>query len=446
MKNFKLLNGLSFLLALMLFNCTTPTSLLEHGEYDEAVYKAIMNLQKSKKKKEKDIIVVEEAFRKITAKDMAEIAALMARDEEVKWVKINALHNDIKERQDLISPYLPLKSSKTHYIADFRFVNIIPMELDSRYKAAEYYYTAAQNMLAKASTGDKNAARNAFRKLTSVQTYFDAYKDTNELADEAFDLGHDKVLFEIQDKSYGYTPHFASAELRDFDERSLNDTWIKYYTKHNAPENVDYRVVVDIVDLEVSPEFVEHVKYEQSKKLFKTVSVPVKKTITNNANGNPGHGDRGGNRGDREDRGGNREDDGSKPSISANNDKTDDVAVAQTIQHVVKEDKKVPFIVKARVKDTRITKGAFVSAQVRFYDAKTGRQLSSELLSVEENFLSFTSTFRGDKRALTHEVLCRVNANTVNIPRDSEMLLNATYSLKDKIRNFVRAEDSYVML
>ncbi len=447
MKNLKVINGLSFLLALMLFNCKSPSNLLEDGYYDEAVYKAVMNLQKKKVKKEKDILVVEEAFRKITADDMAEIESLMASPEPVKWVKINKLHNQIKERQELIEPHLPLISTKTHYKADFRFVRIAPLELDSRKKAAEYYYAAGTDMLEKAEAGDKNAARNAYRKFNTVQAYFPTYKDAVELGNTAQELGIDKVLFEMRNVSYGYNPFFAGQELMNFDERSLNDTWTRYYNIHNAPQDIDLRVEVDVTEMSVAPEFVEYNNYRQSKKLFKTVKVPVTKTITTNETprgdrgGNNG-GNRGGERGG--DRGGNNG--GLGPVSTSNTNTTVLTANPKPRTKVVMVNKKVPFTVHARVRDTRITKSAFVGVNVKFIDARTGRILSSENIGIEENFLSFTSTFKGDRRALTHAVVCRLNNNIAIVPRDGEMLSSAAYKMKDKIRHFVRAEDSYVSL
>ena len=433
MKNFKLLNGLSFLLALMLFNCNTPSNLLQDGDYDEAVYKAIENLQKSKKKKEKDIIVVEEAFRKITAKDMAAIQSLRSTGDPASWVKINKLHNDIKERQELITPYLPLISTKTHYMADFRFVKINPLELDSRKKAAQFYYAAAIDKMEDARAGDKMAARNAYRKFNQVQTYFNNFEDTNALMNEAQEIGIDKVMFDLQDNSYGYAPYFAREELSFFDERTLNDTWTKYFNRDNAPEDIDYRVEVDITEIDVSPERIEHNEYPVTKKLFKTITVPA-----NQGAGSPG--------GDGPKA---TENTTTQPAIlvanSGSNDKpnrpkSDKPAKPQT------ETKKVPYWVKAVVFDTRISKAAFMSAQVRFIDARNGRLLSSERIAVEENFTNLSSTFAGDKRALPHEVKCRLNNALTIVPRDGEMLLDVAVILKDKIGRFVRAEDGIVML
>ena len=105
MRDLKLMTGLGVMLSLLFFNCSTPSNLLQNGDYDEAVYQAIKNLRKKKKKKEKDIIVVEDAFRKITSRDMREIQALKAEGQARNWVRINKLHNHIKERQDLIYPY-----------------------------------------------------------------------------------------------------------------------------------------------------------------------------------------------------------------------------------------------------------------------------------------------------------------------------------------------------
>ena len=457
MKNFKLINGLSFLLALTLFNCNTPSNLLHDGAYDEAVYKAIMNLQKSKKKKEKDIIVVEEAFRKITAKDMATIQSLQSTGDPASWVKINKLHNDIKERQELITPYLPLIADKTYYKADFRFVNIAPVELNSRYKAAQYYYAIGLDRMDAARTGDKTAARSAYRKFEQVQTYFNTYEDNNALMNEAREIGIDKVLFDLNDNAYGYTPFLAQEELSFFDERTLNDTWTKYYRQANAPADIDYRVEVDITEIDISPERIEHNEYPVRKKLFKTVKVPVNQG-TSRPGGTRPNGDR---------------PDGGRPKVTtpgangtavlttanANNGSggrpkndrpnTNGNAATDKAELPTKpkfETKKVPYWVKASVLDTRISKAAFMSARVRFIDATNGRVLSTEHLTVEEVFLNIGSTFRGDRRALPHEVSCRLNNSVTIVPRDGEMLLNAAVQLKHKIGKFVRAEDGIVML
>ena len=462
MKNFKLLNGLSFLLALVLFNCNTPSNLLQDGDYDEAVYKAIINLQKGKKKKEKDIIVVEEAYRKITAKDMAAIQSLRASGDAANWVKINKLHNDIKERQELIAPYLPLVATKTYYKADFRFVNINPLELDSRKKAAQYYYAAGLEKMVDARAGNKSAARNAYRKFARVQTYFNTFEDNNALMNEAHEIGIDKVLFNLQDNTYGYTPFFAKEELSFFDEKSLNDTWTKYYNVHNAPADIDFRVEVDIAELDLSPERIEHSEYPVTKKLFKTVNVPANQGGTRPGGGRPG-GDRPG--GDRPGGGRPGVNDSNttvtsagptvittasvrndKPSTSrpsgSNNDRpnNDKPSKPKTVK------KKVPYWVEAVVFDTRVSKSAYMSARVRFVDAVNGRVLSSERIAVEENFLNITTTFRGDKRALPNDVRCRLTNPFIEIPRDGEMILNAAVLLKNKIGQFVRAEDSIVML
>ena len=429
MKNQKFLIGLSFLLAIMLFNCSTPSNLLQDGEYDEAVYQAIMNLQKRKKKKEKDIIVVEEAFRKITAKDMAAIESLKATGEPSSWVKINKLHNDIKERQDLIYPYLPLIATKTKYKADFRFVRIEALELDSRNKAADYYYTAALERLEKARTGNKNAARNAYRKFAKVQTYFHDFKSTNEFIDEAHEIGVDKVLFDLRDVSYSNRPYSSQGVLNMFDEHSLNDTWTQYYAHRNAPEDIDFRVEVDITEIDMSPERVEYADFKVTKELFKTIEIPV-----NNENGA-------------------REE--AKPKVALITSKGKSDAAKNESTTGSNNDKpnkpktkteEVAFLVMARVFDTKISKAAFMSATVRFIDARDNELLSIEHLAVEEKFSNLSSTFRGDKRALPHDVKCRLNQGMVNIPRDSEMLLKTANQLKNRIVTFIRAEDGYVTL
>lgn len=402
MKNSKLITGIHLLLVLFMFNCKTPTSLLQDGDYDEAVYQAIKNLRKKKRKKEKDILVVEQAYRRITSRDMNEIANLKAEGQAANWVRINRLHNDIKNRQDLISPYLPLIATKTHYKADFRFVKIVPMEIDSRKRAAEYYYVLGNRLMKKADAGNKVAARSAFRKFEKVHSYFAAYKNTSILSDRAFEIGIDKVLLETRNSSFSFIPSGFERELLSFNERTLNDKWIKYYTEHNAPQDIDYKVIIDITDIDISPERIREDNYTLQKELSKTVRQVV------------------------------------KPS---NKVFVRDTTISSSPEYA---DVTTYFNVFADVIDVYQTKAALVSAKVSFYDKNLKRLLSTERVNAEIEFNHIASTFRGDRRALTKAVLNRIGGTPVRFPSDSDMVMDAADQLKREISKCIRKKDSYV--
>ena len=406
MRDLKLMTGLSLMLTLLFFNCSTPSNLLKDGDYDEAVYKAIKNLRKRKKKKEKDIIVVEEAFRKITSRDMREIEALKTEGQARNWVKINELHNNIKDRQDMIYPYLPLVANKTHYTADFRFVKIIPLEVESRKKAAAYYYNIAKSQLNDAQNGDKHSARSAFRKFTIVHSYFDNFKDNNLLMNEAYELGLDKVVLEMRNSSFAIIPNGFEDELLAFNERNLDDEWTHYYRQYNAPKDIDYKVIIDITDIDVSPEHIREKQYKVTKQLTRTEQREVVKTI---------------NRG---------------KTLNGVRDST-------KLSQIVTEDVEVPFTVGAEVLDVYQTKSAFVRARVSFYEAGSRTLMDSEYVNATISFENISTTYRGDRRALNPEVRKRIGGAPVRFPADSELVFDAAAQLKGKITNCIIGASMY---
>jgi hypothetical protein len=408
MRDLKLMTGLSLMLSLLLFNCSTPSNLLQDGDYDEAVYKAIQNLRKKKKKKEKDIIVVEEAFRKITSRDMREIAALKAEGQAKNWVKINELHNRIKDRQDLIYPYLPLVATKTHYQADFKFVKIVPLEIDSRKKAAAYYYNTGKVLLQDAKRGNKQLARSAYRKFMNVRSYFDNFKDNNLLMNEAYEIGLDKVVLEMRNSSFAIIPRGFEDELLAFNERNLDNEWTHYYKAYNAPADIDYKVIIDITQIDVSPEQIREQQYILAKELTRTEQREVVQTIG-----------------------------GGKTTQGA----SDSLALSQ----VVVEEYEVPFTVEAEVLDVYQTKSAFVQARVSFYESNNKSLLETDRVNATINFENISTTFRGDRRALSSDVLNRLGGAPVPFPTDSELVFDAAAVLKGKITNSIRGAARYAI-
>ena len=405
MRDLKLMTGLGVMLSLLFFNCSTPSNLLQNGDYDEAVYQAIKNLRKKKKKKEKDIIVVEDAFRKITSRDMREIQALKAEGQARNWVRINKLHNHIKERQDLIYPYLPLIATKTGYKADFRFVQIVPLEIESRKKAASYYYELGKNQLVDAKQGDKQSARSAYRKFVVVNSYFDNFKNNKRLMDQAYELGLDKVILDMRNSSFAVIPQGFEEELLAFNERNLDNEWTHYYKSFNAPEDIDYKVIIDITDIDVSPEHIREKEYSLSKELTRTEQREVEKLITK----------------------------------KTTNAERDSIKVYQTVIESVE----IPYIVVADVLDVYQTKSAFVQARVSFYDASSKSLLDSDHVNATIAFENISTTYRGDRRALSSTVLNRIGGAPVRFPADSELVFDAAAQLKGKISNCIRGTAMY---
>ena len=80
-------------LVMILSSCTNTKKFVEQGRYDEAVEYATDKLAGKRKKKEKYVTLLENAFDKATARDMKRIAKLERKDGN--WDKIIAIYGVI---------------------------------------------------------------------------------------------------------------------------------------------------------------------------------------------------------------------------------------------------------------------------------------------------------------------------------------------------------------
>lgn len=389
---------------LIMFSCQSPQALMEIGEYDEAVIKAVKKLRKQKRKKEKHIVVVEEAFIKITNKDLRRIDALKAQGQESNWIKINDIHKKIQRRQELIDPYLPLVA-KNGYRANFRFVKINALELQSRKRAAAYVYKKAGELLENGEAGSKVSARSAFNLYMKVDEYFNDYKDADQLRRRAEELGTNHVLLVVKNSSFGFYPSGFERELLRFNENRLEDFWTAYYSQRSAAKSIDYKVVVDIRDIDVSPELFNETNFT----LTKEIEVQIKP-----------------------ERNFNNKQQFTRDSLSV------EVAEKPEIKTVLKT-------IFADVIEVRQAKSAYVAAELIMYDDKSQRRIFSERLNAESVFENIATTFRGDRRALTNEIKCNLGNSPQRFPSDEVMVLEAAGTLKEAITNCLRRKDNIVM-
>lgn len=404
MKKNRILNGMIILFGMLfMFSCKSPQTLMEIGEYDEAVIKAVQKLRKQKKKKEKHIVVVEDAFLKVTNKDLRKVEALKAEGNAANWIQINDIHKKIQRRQEIIEPYLPLVA-KNGYKANFKFVKIAAMELNSRKRAAAYVYDKAAEHMVRAEGGSKLAARNAFDLYSQIDGYFNDYKDADELRRKAEELGTNHVLMVVKNSSFGFYPAGFERELLRFNENRLEDFWTAYYTKRDQAPSIDYKVVVDIRDIDVSPELVNENAFTLSKDIKKKVEVA--KEVPRMLN------------------------------------KRDSL---QTGTQTVKEFKTVINTVFADVLEIRQAKSAYVGAELSIYDDKSQNRIFVERVNAESVFENVASSYRGDRRALTSAIRCNLNNTPQIFPSDEQLVLEAAGSLKTSIERCIRKKDNLVM-
>ena len=102
-----------FLLIITSLSCSsvkTTQKALNYGNYDEAINIAVKNLRNNKTKKSNQpyILMLKDAFKKVTLRDLDRIQFLTKQGDDSNLEEIYNLYSNLNRRQDLIKPLLPL--------------------------------------------------------------------------------------------------------------------------------------------------------------------------------------------------------------------------------------------------------------------------------------------------------------------------------------------------
>ncbi|MEZ5038258.1 MAG: hypothetical protein R2828_00135 [Saprospiraceae bacterium] len=389
MKQLPFLNksiGFLALISLVLASCTSPMKLVESGDFDQAIELSVKKLAGKKTKKTKYVMALEEAFEKITSRDMALAENLKEEGRPENWEKINDIYRKIKRRQDKISPLLPL-IDKEGIKADFRFVKVDGLERESRDKAAAFLYEDARNSLAQAKEGNKMAARNAYRQLEKIGQYYTNYKDRTQLMELAQELGTSYILFEMVNNAPVVLPIGFERELTRISINDLNDRWKEYHTRQQTGVDYDFKVVMNMTAILVSPGLVQEREYVDSKEI----------------------------------------EDGFDYVLDENGNVKKDTAG---------NDIKIPrrVIIRSKVFETYQNKVANVSGRLEYIDLNHNQVIHTDHIAVEAVFENYAATFSGDERALSKESRRRIGNRPLPFPENEDLLFTAAEQLKPLIK------------
>ncbi len=377
---------MALLCAFLLGACASPMKMVETGNYEEAIEIAVKRLAGKKNKKVKYVQALEDAFAKITARDMDMADHLKREEQPENWEKINAIYKKIKNRQDKIMPLLPL-IDKDGIKANFRFVKVEGLERESREEAAKFLYADARSHLTQAKEGDRMAARRAYSQLEKIGRYYRTYKDRGQLMDLAHDLGTSYVLFEMINNAPVVLPMGFEREITRMRVNDLNSKWKEYHVRQQAGIEYDYKVVMNITDINVSPGVVQERQYVDDREI----------------------------------------EDGFDYVLDENGNVKKDTAG---------NDIKVPrrVIVKAEVLETYQNKAANVAGRLEYIDLERNQIVDTDQVVVETIFENYAATFRGDERALSQESRQRIGNRPLPFPENEDLLFTAAEQMKPVIK------------
>lgn len=198
--NPRLLILLSFFLITSCRSVKRSQQALNEGNYNESMAIAIGKLQKDKTQKSNQeyILILESAFKKITEANKKRIAFFKKEGNPANAAEIYKLYKNLDYIQDRIRPLLPLYIEKTQREAKFSFENYTDELINSKEAYAGFLY---DNVVSLMNNGDKYSYREAYARLSELQTLSQGYKNTDQLLEEAHQKGTDYVLVGLRNQT-----------------------------------------------------------------------------------------------------------------------------------------------------------------------------------------------------------------------------------------------------
>ena len=380
-----------FLLAFMLTSCHTAQKYVESGDYDSAIDLSIRKLKGKPKKKLEYVQGLELAFRKAQARDLGTIEQLKAESRPELWDRINSIHRDIRDRQNKVAPLTPL-IAKNGYRAQIQFVDIASMERQSREKAAEYLYDQSVELIARGEKGDKLAARKAYDLLLDLQKrFYPNYRDKDVLLAKARDYGTSYIVFEVKNQSGKLLPRGFADRLVAMDKAGLDSQWREYSFEAKPGLQYDYKAVLKVRDIDISPERVLERSYIDEKKIQDGWDYVL---------------DKRGN------------------------------VLKDTLGNDIKTPRMV--LIRAEILEVHQTKATRIAGSIEIRDTRSNNLLETCEVATEVLFENYASTFRGDERALTQDSKNRIGNRPLPFPQDEDMLVQAAERLKPEVKDELR--------
>lgn len=362
---------------------------LTTGNYDIAISNALKKLEnnKDKKRKQKFVVLLEDAYQKVVARDLNTIAHLKKDGNLEQYKKIYELYANLDARQEAIKPVLPLKIDNKYLT--LHFDDYTDELLDYRYKTSDYLLDQGIALL---DSENKYNAREAYQLFKYVDKINPNFENVNELINEAIEVGTDYVSVHIENQTQQIMPQRLENELLDFNTYGLNNFWTVYHA--NAQDQIDYdfAMTLALTQINVSPERVNERQVLRSKQIV----------------------------------------DGWEYVLDENGNVQKD-----SLGNDIKVDKIIT--VKARVFETIQSKSSQVVGTIIYKDLKSNQVVDSFNIDSGFVFENLFAEFRGDRRALTRNDLALLRNRLLPFPSNEQLVYDTGEDLKLKLKQIINS-------
>ncbi len=375
-----------FLLSIFIISCTSSSKLMKSGNYDAAIHKSVKKL-KHKKQNDNEVVVLEQAYQKANDRDRDRISFLKKEGKPDNWDEIFVIYSKMSQRQEMIKPLFPLRVTVQNREAHFDIVNYDDEIIQAKKNATEYFYAHALSLLDKKSKTD---ARKAYSELLKVKSYTPNYKDVEKELVRAKNLGTSYVLFKMKNTTGIPLPPSFEDELTKISLAELNGEWLSYYTHETKGWDYDYTIIVNMKNINVSPEGIKETRYTETK------IVPDGFQYVLDSHGNV------------------------KKDSLGNDMKTPKTKT-----------------ISCDILETYQSKKAIIAGTLDYINNNSGQLIKTDPIASEKFFEYSSSVANGDINALKAETKAKLGNRPVPFPPGFDMLLQAGQTLKDMVKNII---------
>jgi hypothetical protein len=381
-----------FVSLLFITACSSVKSTQEainSGNYDKAISLAVENLRANKTKKGNQpyIPMLEDAFKKATAKDVSRIKFLKKDGNPENLERIFNLYQALDHRQEMIKPLLPLRLNETGRVAKFKIKDYSSDIINSKNKLAALLYANAKTLF---NTTNKYDFRKAYDDLSYLERINPNYKNTRSLIEEAHIKGTDYVIVTMKNRTRKIIPKRLAKDLLDFDTYGFNDLWTVYHSTKDKKLRYDFGLELTLRDINISPEQVREKQFVKEREVK----------------------------------------DGWKYLLDKDGNQ-----VIDDKGNKVKVDKMVK--VSCELYQFTQFKSAEVTGQVKYTDFNTKQLLKSFPIKSKYAFEHNYASFNGDKRALDKLFLDMIRVRAVKFPSNEQMVFDAGNDLKQDLKEII---------
>ncbi len=370
-----------FVLLGIFSSCKNVQKMVDQGKYDEAILYSLEKMEGEKYREKKYVIALEDAFQKVTKREMDKWNYYKNSGNSSDWPKAYRLIKKIESRQERVSAYLPL-ISKEGYRAEFNFVKTAGLIAEARDNSAAYHYDHGSELL-KVAISDRNSdyGKKAYTQFGAIKKYFDNYKDANEKIKIAKEIGIVDIMLIAEDNSQAFLPSGFMHQMLNFRDVPSNQRWTRYHTEWN--DAIDMVGTLDIRFINVSPERESVETHFDSKEIKHGFTYAL-------------------------DKNGNVKKDSLGNDIKIPNYKT----------------------VTAKTKVLFREKHTVVEAEFRLKDLRSNQIIDREPIKAESSFENFSIKRKGDHRAVCDHKIHNYETHPLPFPHDGDMIGEAITQIK----------------